>query len=127
MKDSKVIKPSDKYATKYDHEKAILGVYNIEMKDAGKYICRAVNELGQTETGANLIVKSVEKPKQKAKSEDLTPVEGLWPRPKWEEIAEVADSPPEFSTKLVDQSVKAGHSLILRTTSKSFNAILNKS
>ena len=57
FKEDKEIKPSEKFEMKYARGVAVLAVRNIAKSDAALYICKARNELGQTETKCKLIVE----------------------------------------------------------------------
>lgn len=97
---------------RYDQETARLSVFNIESSDAGRYTCRAINDLGQIETTGQLIVKDGDKV-QKSKEK---------PSKKKEKTIDIDDGkppgPPDFLLKLKDETVKLGEMICLVVTSK---------
>lgn len=91
----------------HEKETAKLCVYDIKATDAGTYTCKAVNELGQTETSGKLIVEKAEKGKPKEPKVEMPPEAEMAP-----------EGPAEFLLRLKDQTVKLGESVTHVVTSK---------
>ncbi|WKY09394.1 hypothetical protein Q1695_002059 [Nippostrongylus brasiliensis] len=101
---------SPKYQSRFSEGLSELTVKNIEASDAGKYSCRATNDLGSITTTANLIVtkrKADTSPAELAKRR-TTKMDG--------DDGEIEGCAPLFHHVLTDCSVKIGEQKILCVT-----------
>ncbi|KAK6011907.1 immunoglobulin I-set domain protein, partial [Ostertagia ostertagi] len=108
--DKELIVSSSKYQARYSDGLSELTIKNIEESDAGRYSCRATNELGSITTKANLTVG-----KRKAETSPAELSMKKSTKITVEEV-EVNDSPPTFHHKLTDCSLKLGEQAILCVT-----------
>ncbi|NP_001368673.1 Titin homolog [Caenorhabditis elegans] len=115
--DKELTVPSMKYDSFYNEGLAELTVKNIVESDAGKYTCRATNDLGSIMTHAKLSVKADEKKKKKSKTSPAV-IEKKKDRKtsKVVVIEEMIDMPPNFHHLLQDDEAKIGEPKILVVT-----------
>ncbi|CAB3396936.1 unnamed protein product [Caenorhabditis bovis] len=118
FKDGKELQvPSIKYDSFYNEGLAELTIKNIVDTDAGKYTCRATNDLGSIMTHAKLSVQG-EAAKKKSKAETLPAT--LEKKKRATKIVEPEDKvlnmPPSFHHTLKDDEAKIGESKILVVT-----------
>lgn len=100
---------------RYDLETARLSVFNIKTSDAGRYTCRATNELGYIETTGQLIVKEAEKAKKAAEKQ-------VKPRERVLDFDETKPpGPPDFLLKLKDDTINLGEMILLVVTSENLS------
>ncbi|CAI5451947.1 unnamed protein product [Caenorhabditis angaria] len=119
-KDDKELQvPSMKYDSFYNEGLAELTVKNIEETDAGKYTCRATNDLGSIMTHARLSVEA-SKLKTIPKKSETSPATMEAKKRKTSKIVAIEeqtiDMPPNFHHKLSDDEAKIGEPKILVVT-----------
>ncbi|PIO76038.1 immunoglobulin I-set domain protein [Teladorsagia circumcincta] len=111
FKDNKeLVVSSSKYQARYSDGLSELTIKNIEESDAGRYSCRATNELGSITTKANLTVG-----KRKAETSPAELSRRKSTKITVEEVV-INDSPPAFHHQLTDCSEKLGEQKILCVT-----------
>ncbi|CAI2354591.1 unnamed protein product [Caenorhabditis sp. 36 PRJEB53466] len=115
--DKELTVPSMKYDSFYNEGLAELTVKNIVESDAGKYTCRATNDLGSIMTHAKLSVKTDDKKKKKAETSPAV-IEKKKDRKtsKVVVIEEMLDMPPNFHHLLQDDEAKIGEPKVLVVT-----------
>ncbi|UMM35968.1 hypothetical protein L5515_008342 [Caenorhabditis briggsae] len=115
--DKELTVPSMKYDSFYNEGLAELTVKNIVESDAGKYTCRATNDLGSIMTHAKLSVKSDDKKKKKSETSPAV-IEKKKDRKtsKVVVVEEMIDMPPNFHHLLQDDEAKIGEPKVLVVT-----------